>query len=664
MRLVVGLAIGMGILISANSRCVTAQEPSQLESYIRLHYTKSEHMVPMRDGVKLFTSVFVPRDSSHTYPMLMKRTPYNVAPYGEDKYPARMGPSDLFVKAGYIFVNQDVRGRFASEGEFQQVTPHRPVKAAADVDESTDTYDTIAWLLKNVPGHNGRVGMYGISYPGFYAAAGMIDAHPALKAVSPQAPVGDWYFDDFLHHGSFFLAHAFRWLSNNATERPKPTTDVNKPYVYPTPDGYKMFLEAGSVENIDKLYLKGSIPFWKEMMEHPNRDEFWQKRALIPHLKNVAPAVMTVTGWYDAEDLYGSFKTYQSIEKQNPNVTSVLVVGPWHHGGWASVDGDKLGHVTFGSKTSAFYRAEIELPFFEKYLKDKDVPAPAEAIVFETGSNAWRTFDHWPPSKTEPRKLYLQSDGKLAWALPSGGSLAARSAAAGASAAGASAAGKSAAGKSAANPSAAGALEAFDEFVSDPNKPVPYCENITPKMTIEYMVDDQRFASRRPDVLTYQTEPFEEDMVVAGPLEADLWVSTTGTDADWVVKLIDVRPDAPESTPLAGYQMLVRSEVIRGRFRNDYAKPEPFKPGETTRVRFELLDVLHRFQKGHRLMVQIQSTWFPLVDRNPQTFVPNIYFAKPADFQRATHRVFRSQEHPTSLTLGVLPVSKPVHSTK
>lgn len=631
MRVVTGWVLGLSVFVAP--AIVQAQEPTQLESYIRLHYSKSEHMIPMRDGVKLFTSVFVPRDGTKPCPFLIKRTPYGVAPYGEDKYPAKLGPNELFVKAGYIFVNQDVRGRFASEGEFVQVTPHVAAKGKpTDVDESTDTHDSIDWLVKNIPNNNGRAGMYGISYPGFYAAAGMIDAHPALKAVSPQAPVGDWYFDDFLHHGSFFLAHAFRWLTSNATERPKPTTEPVKPYIYPTPDGYKMFLEAGSVENIDKLYLKGSIPFWKEMMEHPNRDEFWQKRALIPHLKNVAPAVMTVTGWYDAEDLYGSFKTYHSIETQNPKIKNVLVVGPWHHGGWASVDGDKLGNVNFGSKTGAFYRAEIELPFFEKYLKDKDVPAPPEAIVFETGSNAWRTFDHWPPAKTETKRLYVQAGGKLTWTAP------------------------------AAAESKPSTAEANDEFVSDPHKPVPYCEIITPKMTIEYMVDDQRFASRRPDVLTYQTEPFEDDVIVAGPLEADLWVSTTGTDADWVVKLIDVRPDAPEATPLAGYQMLVRSEVFRGRFRNDYAKPEPFKPGEVTRVKFELLDVLHRFQKGHRLMVQIQSTWFPLVDRNPQTFVPNIYFAKPEDFQRSTHRIFRSVEHATSLKIGILPTPKPVHS--
>jgi hypothetical protein len=610
------------------AQCAAGQDDRMGESYIRLHYSKHEYMVPMRDGVKLMTSVFVPKDTTKTYPILMKRTPYNVSPYGDDKYPARLGPSEHFVKAGYIFVNQDVRGRFASEGEFIQVTPHNPNKTKpTDVDESSDTYDTIEWLLKNVPQHNGRVGMYGISYPGFYAAAGMIDAHPALKAVSPQAPVGDWYFDDFLHHGSFFLAHAFKWLSGNATERQTPTTEPAIPYVYPMSDGYKMFLEAGSVENIDKLYLKGNIPFWTDMMQHPNRDEFWQKRALMPHLKNVAPAVMTVTGWYDAEDLYGSFKTYQAIEQQNPGVNSVLVVGPWHHGGWSSVDGDKLGNVTFGSKTSAFYRAEIELPFFEKYLKDQAFPAPAEATVFETGSNAWRTFDHWPPEDLEAKSLYVHESGRLTFNAP------------------------------AATAAEAGTGSGFDEFVSDPAKPVPSSETITPRMTIEYMVDDQRFASRRPDVLTWQTDVFTEDTVIAGPLMANLWVSTTGTDADWIVKLIDVRPDGPETTPLAGYQMLLRSEVIRGRYRNDYAKPEPFVPNQPTLVKLELLDVLHRFQKGHRLMVQIQSTWFPLVDRNPQTFVPNIYFAKPDDFQKATHRVFRSADHPTHFSIGVLPAT-------
>jgi len=600
----------------------SAQEISQLESYIRLHYQKHEFLVPMRDGVKLFTSVFVPRDMTKTYPFLMKRTPYGVAPYGEEKYPARLGPSEHFVKAGYIFVNQDVRGRFMSEGSFVQVTPHVPLKTKpTDVDESSDTYDTIEWLLKNVKGHNGRVGMAGISYPGFYAAAGMIDAHPALKAVSPQAPVGDWYFDDFLHHGTFFLAHAFRWLTSNATERLKPTSEPAKPFVYPTPDGYKLFLDAGSIENINKLYLKDTIPFWKDMMEHPNRDEFWQRRTIMPHLKNVAPAVMTVTGWYDAEDLYGSFKVYQAVEAQNAKANNVLVVGPWHHGGWASVDGDQLGIVNFGSKTGQFYRAEIELPFFEKYLKGKDVPAPAEATVFETGSNSWRTFDKWPPKHTELKQFFVQDGGKLTTTAP------------------------------VVLPSKE---PTYDEFVSDPNRPVPYSASITNKMLIEYMTDDQRFAARRPDVLVYQTEALAEDLVMAGPLDVELWCSTTGTDADWVVKLIDVHPDAPDPTPLASHQIMIRSESFRGRFRNSYVKPDPFTPNEPTKVKFELLDVLHRFKKGHRVMVQIQSTWFPLIDRNPQTFVPNIYFATPDDFKKATHRIHRSPQYPTNIKVGVL----------
>jgi uncharacterized protein len=607
------------ILVLGLATSAAAQTPdNSLESYIRLHYTKQEHLIPMRDGAKLFTSIYVPRDSSRKHPLLMKRTPYSVAPYGVDKYPASLGPSDHFVKSGYIFVNQDVRGRFMSEGEFVEVTPHRPTKRAkTDIDESSDTYDTIEWLLKNISGHNGRVGMYGISYPGFYCSAGMIDAHPALKAVSPQAPVGDWFFDDFLHNGAFFLAHAYRWIGMNDFKRPKPTTERGPPLVYPTPDGYKLFLEAGNMEDVTKKLLKDSAPFWQDMMAHPNRDEFWKERVILPHLKNVAPAVMVVTGWYDAEDLYGSFKTYQAIEKQNPRTNNVLVVGPWHHGGWSSTDGEKLGPASFGSKTAAFYRAEIEFPFFEKFLKDQSKPAPPEATVFETGSNSWRTFDTWPPRSVTNRNLYLREGGGLAFDAPAEGG-------------------------------------AFDEYVSDPARPVPYTETITPRMTIEYMVEDQRFAARRPDVLVYQLPPQEEDLVIAGPLDVDLWVTTTGTDADFVVKLIDVFPDNSDPPAQPGYQMLLRSEVFRGRFKSSFEKPEAMTPGQPTRLRFELLDVLHRFQKGHRLMIQIQSTWFPLVDRNPQKFVPNIYFAKPEDFQKATHRVLRSSEHASSIRLGVV----------
>jgi putative CocE/NonD family hydrolase len=607
----------LGTLLAAPA---VAQPPdNSLESYLRLHYVKHEYQVPMRDGVKLFTSVYVPRDTTRKYPFLMKRTPYSVAPYGEDKYPTSLGPSDHCAKAGYIFVNQDVRGRFMSEGEFVEVTPHRTKKQSkTEIDESSDTYDTIDWLLKNVSGHNGRVGMYGISYPGFYCSAGMIDAHPALKAVSPQAPVGDWFFDDFMHNGAFFLAHAYRWLGSNAIERPKPTTEKSPQLVYATPDGYKLFLEAGNMEDVTKKLLKDAAPFWSDMMAHPNRDSFWKERAILPHLKNVAPAVMVVTGWYDAEDLYGSFKTYQAIEKQNPSVNNVLVVGPWHHGGWSSTDGEKLGPAAFGSKTAAFYRAEIEFPFFEKYLKDELKPAAAEATVFETGSNSWRAFDSWPPRDLSRRPLYLRERGELDFAAPK-------------------------------------EREGFDEYVSDPAKPVPYTETITPRMTIEYMVEDQRFAARRPDVLVYQLPPQEEDLVLAGPLDVDLWVTTTGTDADFVVKLVDVFPDNSDPATQPGFQMLLRSEVFRGRFKSSFEKPEAMTPGQPTRLRFELLDVLHRFKKGHRLMIQIQSTWFPLVDRNPQKFVPNIYFAKPEDFQKATHRVLRSIEHPSSIRLGILP---------
>jgi len=614
--------LAVAILLALPLATLRAQEPSQLESYIRLHYTKQEHMVPMRDGVKLFTAVYLPKDTTIKYPILMRRTPYSSMPYGVDKYPQTLGPSELFVKAGYIFVSQDVRGRFMSEGTFEQVRPHVTNKSGPkDIDESSDTYDTVEWLIKNVPGHNGRVGMYGISYPGFYCSAGMIDHHPALVAVSPQAPVGDWYFDDFLHNGAFFLSHAYRWLMANAAERKTPTSEKPPPVTYPTTDGYQLFLSAGSMEAVNKQFIQDKVPFWNEMMQHPNRDEFWQKRAILPHLKKVSPAVMVVGGWYDAEDLYGTFKTYHAVEKQNPGVNNVLVVGPWHHGGWSSIEGEKLGSAQFGSKTSVFYRAEIELPFFEKYLKDEKRPAPAEATVFETGSNNWRTFDAWPPKDVQSKQLFLHEGGKLDSTRPSGAA-------------------------------------AFDEFVSDPAKPVPFSEKITPSMAIEYMTDDQRFAARRPDVLVYQTAAFEDDTVVAGPLDVDLWVSTTGTDADFIVKLIDVFPDSSEAAAQPNYQMLLRSEVFRGRYRNSFEKPEAFVPGQPARIRLELLDVLHRFQKGHRLMLHIQSTWFPLVDRNPQKFVPNIYFAKPEDYQKATHRVYRGGEQATSVKFGVLPAAK------
>lgn len=595
-------------------------EAVQWESVIRLHYDKEERMVPMRDGVSLFTAIYTPKDKSKSYPILMKRTPYSCAPYGPDAYPAMLGPSDHFIRAPYIFVNQDVRGRFLSEGTFEQVTPHLPNKTSPnEIDESTDTYDTIQWLTENVEGHNGRVGMFGISYPGFYCSAGMINAHPALRAVSPQAPVGDWYFDDFLHNGAFFLAHAYRWLMNNAQERSGPTTIKPPGGTLPSLDGYQLFLEAGTIQEINRRFLKGQVPFWNQMMEHPNRDSFWQKRTILPHLQNVAPAVMLVTGWYDAEDLYGSFKTYQSIEKQNPSVNNVLVVGPWIHGGWASTDGDKLGDISFGSKTAAFYRSEIEFPFFERHLKDAQYPDLSEATVFETGGNRWRTFDTWPPKKAQEQNWFFSENEILS-----------------------------------PTPRHSEADRTGDSYLSDPAKPVPYTAAVTPRMTVEYMVEDQRFAARRPDVLIYQSPILEQDVVVAGPIDVELWVTTTGTDGDFIVKLIDVFPDGANASAQPNYQMMVRSEVMRGRFRNSFEHPEPFVPNEPASVRFELQDVLHRFQKGHRLMVQIQSTWFPLVDRNPQSFVPNIFLAEQQDFQKATFTILRSQKYPSGIRMRVL----------
>ena len=600
-----------------------AQEPS----YAEKNYVKHEYQIPMRDGVKLFTAVYSPKDESQDYPFLMKRTPYSVRPYGQDKYPRSLGPSRQLMEEGYIFVYQDVRGRTMSEGEFVNMTPHVAEKESeSDIDESSDTFDTIEWLLENVPRNNGRVGLWGISYPGFYAAASMIDAHPALKASSPQAPIADWWYDDFHHHGAFFLPHAFGFFSGFGVPRPEPTaTRPGRVFRPKTPDGYRFYLDMGPLKNANDKYYKDRIPFWNEMAAHPNRDEFWQKRDILPHLYNVAPAVMTVGGWFDAEDLYGPLKIYRSVEKKNPGVFNVLVMGPWAHGGWSRGAGNKLGYVDFGSNASEFYRENIEAPFFNHHLKGKDDPHLPEAYVFETGANQWRTFNDWPPRNLRPRNLYLATNNGLSFDRPSrsGG--------------------------------------AYDEYVSDPDHPVPFTEAIAGGMTREYMTDDQRFASRRPDVLTYQTEVLDDDLTLAGPIIADLWVSTSGTASDWIVKLIDVFPpdtpnnkDTPRRMKMGDYQMMVRSEVIRGRFRNSREHPEPFVPNKPTHIELELQDVLHTFQKGHRVMVQIQSTWFPLVDRNPHNYVDNIFEAQESDFIKATQRVYRSRQRPTRLRVGVL----------
>ncbi len=629
--------------------------------YVRAHYTKYEYQIPMRDGMRLFMSVYVPKDHTERMPILLDRTPYSVRPYGLDQYKSDLGPSPLFAKSGYIFAYQDVRGRWMSEGELENMRPHLPVKKSLkDIDESTDTFDTIEWLMKNVPNNNGRVGIWGISYPGFYTAAGMIDAHPALVAASPQAPIVDWFVgDDWHHNGALFLPHVFNFMASFGRPRPKPTTDFNYKFDHGTPDGYDFFLRMGPLPNADAKYFKGDVAFWNEVMQHHTYDEFWKARNLRPHLKNIRPAVMTVGGWFDAENLFGALETYKSVEAASPGISNTLVMGPWWHGGWNSNDGQSLGDVNFGSKTSAFYRETIEFPFFEHYLKGTGELKQPEAWVFETGTNKWHQHATWPPKEPQTKSLFVHAGGRLSFDLPT----------------------------------ETNDVDAHDEYTSDPAKPVPYFEKITIGMDptyhysapcsrvrqnagrsmpafwrtrlqgalSDYMVADQRFAARRPDVLAYRSDLLQEPITVAGPIQADIFVSTSGTDSDWVVKVIDVFPDNqpdPDPNPggvrLGGFQQLVRGDVMRGKFRNSFEKPEPFVPNEPTRVRFTLPDVYHTFQPGHRIMVQIQSTWFPLVDRNPQTFV-DINAAKETDFRSATQRLYHSQKFPSRVTVGVLP---------
>ena len=560
----------------------------------------------MRDGVKLYTTIYSPKGVDSA-PMLMMRTPYGIHPYEPGKYRNSLGPTGWFLSEKYIFVYQDVRGCFMSEGAFENMRPQRgPNAAPGSIDESTDTYDTIDWLVKNVPGNNGKIGQYGISYPGFYTSAGMINHHPALVAASPQAPIADWYFDDFMHHGAFFQVHAFNFFSTFGLARPMPTQARHLPFRYGTTDGYRFFLEAGTAKDLDEKYLKGNVAYWKTLSEHPTRDAYWKARDLLPHLKKVAPNVLVVGGWFDAEDLYGALSTFRAIEKQNPGIENHLVMGPWYHGGWNRSDGDKLGPLVFGPGISEFFQRDIELQFFNQHLKGMPGQKLAKAIVFETGDNRWRTFDRWPPARSTTSKLFLGDRFRLVR-----------------------------------EPSA----ETSDAFPSDPRKPVPFYETPTTGMAREYMTSDQRFVWHRPDVLSYVTEPLSTAVTVAGPLQAHLTVSTTATDADWIVKLIDVYPDPIPTghgeTEMAGKQILIRSEVVRGRYRTGYDKAVPFTPNEPTVVTVPLQDVLHTFRPGHRLMVQISSTWFPLIDRNPQKFVSNIFQARETDFEPATHRVFR-----------------------
>jgi len=625
------------------------REPDPVRGeYIRAHYAKYEYRIPMRDGVRLFTQVYVPNDAAddRRYPMLMFRTPYSVAPYGGDRYADRLGPTDAYERDGFIFVRQDVRGAHMSEGTYVNMRPQVDAKhGPSDIDESSDTYDTVAWLVKNVPHNSGRVGQWGISYPGFYSSAATIDSHPALVAVSPQAPIADWFRGDDMHrHGAFNLQLSFAFFSGFGKPRPRPT-DVEEweGFDMGTPDAYEFFLEAGPVAELERRYLRGDIAFFKEIMSHPDYDSFWQSRNLLPHLKNVHAAVMVVGGWFDTEDLYGPLATYRAIEKQNPGAKNTLVMGPWMHGGWVRTTGRELGDATFGSNTSETYQA-LELAFFRHHLKGGPDPHLPEALVFETGANRWRSFPAWPPPGAREQELALREAGGLAL-----------------QAAPADKTGGGAPGAQVTPESAA----AFDEYVSDPARPVPSTQEMTQRWSRSAYAEDQRFAARRPDVLVYATPPLERDVTLAGPLEADLYISTTGSDADFVVKLIDVNPgklpgwkkedDQADRRNRGSQQTLVRGEPFRARYRQGYEHPVPLTAGAVTRITFPMNDVCHTFERGHRIMIQVQSSWFPFIDRNPQRFVPNIYQATRNDFIRATQRVYRGPGTPSALRVTVLP---------
>ena len=594
-------------------------------------YEKKEVYIKMRDGVKLFTTIYSPKDKSRKYPYLMTRTPYSVAPYGEDTLRSSLGPSAYLMQDGYIFVYQDVRGRWMSEGSYDNMRPQLPTtdkKKQKGIDESTDTWDTIDWLLKNVKGNSGKVGQWGISYPGFYTAVGAASNHPALVASSPQAPIADFFFDDFHHHGAYFLSY---WLATSVFgyQKEGPTKEPWYTMVDPkTPDAYQFFMDMGPLKNASNWYGEDN-EFWQQLSEHPNYDSFWQKRNLLPHLRHIDHAVLTVGGWFDAEDLYGPLQIYKTIEKHNPKATNKLVMGPWSHGDWArNTPQQRVGYIHFGDSLSAFYQKNIEFPFFTRHLKGAKAPELAEATVFDTGEKAWKQFAAWPPVQAQTQTYYFQDQQKLNTSAPQ-----------------------------------ASSTTPYAEFVSDPAKPVPYTDEIKVVFTPRaYMTGDQRHNARRPDVLVFETGVLEEDVTLSGELLARLMVSTDQSDADWVVKLIDVYPanypDDPKNPAhirLGGYQQLVRSETFRGRFRNSYEKPEPFTPNQVTEVKFPLQDVLHTFKKGHKIMVQVQSSWFPLIDRNPQKWVPNIFEANEEDFVKATHRVYHSKENPSYLQVQVLP---------
>jgi uncharacterized protein len=575
---------------------------------IKSNYAKIECQIAMRDGVKLYTAVYTPRGYTGKLPILLTRTPYGVGPYGADGYPKHLGPL-RFAEEKFIFAYQDVRGRYMSEGEFVDVRPIKDVlDGGKDTDETTDAFDTIEFLVKNVPGNNGKVGMLGTSYNGFYTACALVRSHPALVAASPQAPMADLYRgDDAYHNGAFFLLANFSFYTN-FTKQKNPTAESDTgTFDYGTNDSYKFYLQMGPLADSDRLYLLNKNPYWTDMYRHATEDSFWRVRNLLPHLKTITPAVLVVGGWYDAEDLSGTLATYQAIRRQSPSTVCTLVMGPWSHGAWNYGNGDKLGDISFNDNTAEMLR-DMELRFFKQYLKNAGPAALPQALVFETGSNEWKPLLQWPP-KAASQRIYLQPGGRLSFNPPT-------------------------------------EQGAFDEYVSDPANPVPFMPDPPQEMIKEYMVADQRFLDSRKDVLSYVTDPLKEDITFAGAVSPDLFVSTTASDSDFDVKLIDVSA--------SGYEQLVRGEPFRGKFRKSFEKPEAFTPGKIEEIRFSMPDIYHCFKKGHRIMVQVQSSWFPLTDRNPQTFtdIPN---AKPDDFVTAVQRIYRARWTASFVEVNVEP---------
>lgn len=594
------------------------------EDWIRRNYTKSEQYITMRDGTRLFTSIFIPRNRQQENPILLMRTPYSCAPYGEGIFYDGQWPAYWreYCRENYIIVRQDVRGRWMSEGEFMDVRPFiKDKRSKADIDEASDAYDTVEWLVNNIPGNNGRVGVLGSSYPGLYAAMAGASGHPAIRAISPQAPVTDWFMgDDFHHNGAFFLADAFSFFSSFGKPRPAPTTVPAEGFQFPEKGLYDFFLQQGTLQNVSRL-LGDSIRFWNEMFAHPDYDDWWKARDARRAMHGLNIPVLVVGGLFDAEDCFGAWNLYKAIEKQSPGADNRIIMGPWSHDQWSTKDGGSLGDIEFGSNTATWYQQQMEVPFFNHFLKDRKPDKNiAEATIFFTGENKWRQFDQWPPAGIEPAAIYFHGDNRLAFSPPD------RS-------------------------------DPFSGYISDPGTPVPWVDGNPQHRTKEYMIADQRFAYERKDVVSFQTSVLKEDLVLAGPVTADLKVSLNTTDADFIVKIIDVYPQETDSqkqrNEMAGYQMLVRGEIMRGRYRENFSEPKPFTPGQVETVSFELPDIAHRFKKGHRLMIQVQSSWFPLADRNPQQFV-NIYRADETDFRKAQIRIHHDSFHASRVLLPVL----------